>query len=998
MPATAPSLRIRFDRFELDEPDARLRREGSPVLLPPKAFAVLCTLARTPGVLVTKNDLLDAVWGHQHVSESVLKTTISELRAALGDDAKQPKFIETASRRGYRFIGQASEIAEGAGGAATGRYAAFAGGAGSLAAASSPYEAAAASAVAAAGSSDAGSTPPARLIGREAALERLRLAYKRAAAGERQLIWIAGEAGVGKTSLIERFISELPPNLAAFGQCVEHFAAGEPYLPLLEAVKELCRREPALVPIMRAVAPTWLVQMPWLVAEGDRERLQREVLGAHPDRMVREMREMMDRYTETRPLVFVLEDLHWSDLGTLRMMEHFARRPRQVRILWIASFRLTQVIAEDHPLRALRQELRLHKLCDEILLEPFSESDVGDYIASRMPVTPLPESFVRRLHAHTEGLPLFVANVVDTLIAQAASDSAALDRWLEASSTAPLPVPDSLAGVIEKQILRLPLEAQQMLEAASVCGVDFHASAVAEMLGRDPLEISRQCDDLVRRKFWLRHGDMVELQDGGLDTRYVFLHALYQQVFYQRLTVPQRVQLHRKAAKWAESLRAVGEPVPAIELASHYERGHQALPALKYYAEAAGAAVAHFAPLQAINLTTTAMKLLPRCPNTPERMEAELSLMHKRGLACGQVLGVGAAETLAAFERARVLCDALPESAERAVLLNGLGLTRYIQGDYEQALAIAERVRQLGERTGAPVLPMCGALLGGMVHAIRGDQVAARETMEQGIAICEQLGTNIPFTDFLVDPLVALRANISVPLVYLGYSAQAQKQLALAEERALQLGQPTARMLTLWVQGLLGVRHEEPEKVAAFAERLAQVVEAGMITQGEGPMRWLKGWAMARLSSPLEGFRLIREGYEVHARLGMYTGNTETLGYAAEALLMAGDLDGAERQLDQAMELMQRLKERAELTNLLLLHSRIALARGDHDGARAAAQDALAEARHSGPYFILKSAAAICELRDATDADFDRLSQAYGALPEGHETPFAQRVARLLKH
>jgi DNA-binding winged helix-turn-helix (wHTH) protein len=987
VPATAPSLRIRFDRFELDEPDARLRREGSPVLLPPKAFAVLCALARRPGVLVTKNDLLDAVWGHQHVSESVLKTTISELRAALGDDARQPKFIETASRRGYRFIGQANEIGGEGQGSASGRYAGLASGA------------AAAIATAATAAIPLLSAAPATcLIGREAALERLRVAYKRAAAGERQLIWIAGEAGVGKTSLIERFIAELPPNLATFGQCVEHFGAGEPYLPLLEAVKELCRREPALVPIMRAVAPTWLVQMPWLVAEGDRERLQREVLGAHPDRMVREMREMMDRYTETRPLVFVLEDLHWCDLGTLRMMEHFARRPREVRILWIASFRLTQVIAEDHPLRALRQELRLHKLCDEILLEPFSESDVADYMASRMPGTQLPEPFVRRLHMHTEGLPLFVANVVDTLVAQAANDSAALDRWVEASSTSPLPVPDSLAGVIEKQILRLPSEAQQMLEAASVCGVEFRASAVAEMLGRDPLDIGRQCDDLVRRKFWLRHGDLVELQDGGLDTRYIFLHALYQQVFYQRLTVPQRVQLHRRAAKWAESLRAVGEAVPPIELASHHERGHQPLPALKYYAEAAGAAVAHFAPLQAIDLTTSALKLLPRCPDTPERMEAELSLMHKRGLACGQVLGIGASETLIAFERARVLCDALPESPERAVLLNGLGLTRYIQGDYDYALAIAERVRALGERTGAPVLPMCGSMLSGMVHAIRGDHVAARANMEHGIAICEKLASRIPFTQFLVDPLVALRSNISVPLVYLGFSAQALKQMTLAEERATQLGQPTARMLTLWVQGMLGVRHEEPEKVAVFAERLAQVVEAGMITQGEGPMRWLKGWAMARLGSPLEGFRLIREGYEVHARLGMYTGNTETLGYAAEALIMAGDLDGAERQLEEAAELVQRMKERAELTNLLLLHSRIALGRSDDDRARTVARGALAEARNSGPYFILKSAAALCELPDATDDDFATLSQAYGALPEGHETPFAQRVARLLKH
>ena len=96
--------RLRFDSFELDEADARLTRAGQPVPLPPKPFAVLCTLARSPGRLVTKNVLLDSVWGHRFVTESALKTAISEVRAALGDDPKQPRYIETVSRRGYRFI------------------------------------------------------------------------------------------------------------------------------------------------------------------------------------------------------------------------------------------------------------------------------------------------------------------------------------------------------------------------------------------------------------------------------------------------------------------------------------------------------------------------------------------------------------------------------------------------------------------------------------------------------------------------------------------------------------------------------------------------------------------------------------------------------------------------------------------------------------------------------------------------------------------------------
>ena len=100
----ASAARLRFDHFELDEAEARLMCGGRPIALAPKPFAVLCALARTPQMLVTKNALLDAVWGHRFVTESVLKSAISEVRAALRDDTKRARYIETVSRRGYRFI------------------------------------------------------------------------------------------------------------------------------------------------------------------------------------------------------------------------------------------------------------------------------------------------------------------------------------------------------------------------------------------------------------------------------------------------------------------------------------------------------------------------------------------------------------------------------------------------------------------------------------------------------------------------------------------------------------------------------------------------------------------------------------------------------------------------------------------------------------------------------------------------------------------------------
>ena len=102
------AVHMRFGQFELDEANARLLRGGQAVMLAPRPFALLCALARRPGTLRTKNDLLDEVWGHRFVTESVLKTAIGKLRSALQDNAREPRFIETVARRGYRFIATGS--------------------------------------------------------------------------------------------------------------------------------------------------------------------------------------------------------------------------------------------------------------------------------------------------------------------------------------------------------------------------------------------------------------------------------------------------------------------------------------------------------------------------------------------------------------------------------------------------------------------------------------------------------------------------------------------------------------------------------------------------------------------------------------------------------------------------------------------------------------------------------------------------------------------------
>jgi len=505
-------LKTHFGRFEIDEAEARLRHDGAPVRLAPKPFAVLCELARRPQSLVTKGALLDAVWGHQFVSESVLKTTISDVRAALGDDPKQPRYIETVSSRGYRFVGMAIEA---------------------------PRPPAVAQL-------QLGIAAPRRAttVGRLDAFEQLRTAWRLAGRGRRQLAWVTGEAGVGKTTLIECFMHEVGDVSCAHGQCVANYGEAESHLPILEALTGLSRRDPSLAQLIREVAPTWLLQLPWLSSASERERLRSELADVGQTRMLREMAELLDRYTAERPLLLVTEDLQWADPATVQLMDYVVRRRSGARLMWLASFRLTEVIAADHPLATLRHELRLHGLGREIVLDAFSPAEVAEYVAGRVPSLASDAAVVERLCDHTDGLPLFLANVVDELVVPCGSDDEHLFVHDRLGSMA---IPDTLTALVERYVQELTPRQRALLEAASVCGPEFRLSVLADALDIDVAVVGAACADLARRQRWLRDAS-AEQQDAISDSVYAFRQGLYREVLYRRLDPLARVDLQRRVA------------------------------------------------------------------------------------------------------------------------------------------------------------------------------------------------------------------------------------------------------------------------------------------------------------------------------------------------------------------------------------------------------------------------------------------------------------------
>jgi DNA-binding winged helix-turn-helix (wHTH) protein len=329
------------------------------VPLPPKTFAVLRYLVEHAGRLVTKEELLKAVWPDIRVSEGVLKGYIRDLREALGDNSAAPRFIETVPRRGHRFVAPLT-IALPVQGP-------------KFKVQGSDFEPR---------TPDAGLSPVPKpqplipkIVGRKAELEQLQCSLDKALQGERQIIFVTGEPGIGKTTVVEVFLSGLEsrvqrlaltdqslqvrtlqpldvrhPTLDASlwigrGQCVEHYGTGEAYLPVLEALGRVGRGPDGerLVALLNQYAPTWLVQMPALLSPDDPEALQRKVVGATRERMLREMVEAIEALTTEQALVLWLEDLHWADYSTLDWLAAIAQQRGPARLLVIGTYRPADV-------------------------------------------------------------------------------------------------------------------------------------------------------------------------------------------------------------------------------------------------------------------------------------------------------------------------------------------------------------------------------------------------------------------------------------------------------------------------------------------------------------------------------------------------------------------------------------------------------------------------------------------------------------------------------
>jgi DNA-binding winged helix-turn-helix (wHTH) protein/predicted ATPase len=952
---------ITFGPFRLETTQARLWRGEQAIPLRQRPFAILKYLAKHPGRLVTKAELRQHIWAGMHVTDTVLRVCIREIRVALGDVAEAPQYLQTVTGQGYQFLVQG----------------------------------------------DRDVSPPVVagpiIIGRQREVDTLEGWFQRAARGDRQLVFLSGEAGVGKTTVLDLWLARLAAEstvLIGRGQCTEHYGEAEPYLPLLDALGQLGHGPQGheFLAVLRRYAPMWLMQLPGLVSDAELERMQRQVQGATQARMTRELAEALAMLTIDTPLVLVLEGLHWSDNATIEFLTFLAQRREPARLLVLGTYRPLETVIHAHPLRGMVQELRGCGQCVELRLELLPAEDVAAYVAGRLggPITAALATFI---YERTEGNALFMVNIVEHLLQQGLIIRQEGQWTLQGGAEAKLAsVPEGLRQLLLRRIEELQPEARRVLEVASVAGVVFAAATVAAVAQRPVEEVEVVCEGLAAQQHFLDDIGLAVWPDGTSGGSYRFRHALYPQVLYEQLGSARRMQLHQRIGFFFEASYGDRAGPIVAQLAVHFERGGDILRAIRYLQQAADNAVRRNAHHEAVTILTKVLALLTTLPDSPERAQHELMLLLILGRRLMASRGYGVPEVGEVYTRAHTLCQQVGEPLQHCQVLQGHYRFHLLRAQLRLAGELVQQFFSLASHQHDMTLVQEGHMDMGLIAFYQGDPVTARAHLEQSLRFYDA-----PRPSTLLFPNgyeFGVRHGFYGMMVLwlLGYVDQAQQWSQELLTKAQQGEHTPSQISTQLFTAIFSQHLRDVAATQAYAEATLELatVQGFEHRMAQGCM--MRGWALAMQGDAATGVGLIQQGWRVVQSIGQKLYHPYHLALLAEAYGQARQPDAGLTCLAEALTLAEATEERwweAELYRLkgeLLLR----LPLPDISQATACFHQALEVARRQQAKSLeLRATLSLSRLwqqHGKQDQARQLLTEVYSWFTEGFETPDLQEA------
>jgi len=569
--------------------------------------------------------------------------------------------------------------------------------------------------------------------------------------------------------------------------------------------------------------------------------------------------------------------------------------------------------------------LQTHGQCEELALTFLTDGAVAQYLDARFPGHHFPFALAQFIYRSTDGNPLFMVNTVDYLGQQGILSEQ--DRHWQLCTQLhelTLEAPENVRQLIERQIERLNEEERQVLEVASVAGSEFSA-AVLTAGGLDIQASEAGCERLVRRGQFLQARGVAEWPDGTVATRYGFLHALYQNVLYERISAGRRVRLHQQIGAVLETGHGARTSEIAAELATHFERGRDYRRAVQYRGQAARTALQRSALRETLTHLDKALSLLATLPETPERAQQELSLQLTLGVASVAAKGLGAAEVEQAFARARALSQQVEDSPHSFPILVGLGSFYLSRAEFQTSQALAEQCLRLAEQAADPGLLLTAHQYVAANLQALGELTTAHAHYERVLQLYNPQEHRSLALLAGADPGIAAGSMLSWALWYLGYPDQALSRSQWANTLAHDFGHANTSALVLAVHSFC---HALRGELAAARMRAEETVSLSA-TQGvptflaSGTI--ILGWIRVTQGQWEEGLAQMRQGLTDLAATGTLVFKSWYLSLLADAYRQAERIDEGFATLTEAFTFVEQTGERVYEAELYRLKGELTL-------------------------------------------------------------------------
>ncbi len=872
-------------------------------------------------------------------------------------------------------------------------------------------------------------------VARDRELAQLDRFFDLALAGQGRVVFVTGEAGSGKTALVQEFTRRAQnvhaDLIVASGNCNAYTGIGDPYLPFREILEllsgdvearwaagamtgehahrlwitlpltaqALVEAGPDLLDtfVLRAAlleramtcAPgrvDWLTRLTELV---ERKTTSAGMPSPQQSDLFKQYSKVLKALARQAPLVLVPDDLQWADAGSISLLFHLGRQLAGSRILIVGAYRPEEVaLGRDgsrHPLEPVVNEFQ--RDFGDITVD-LGQAERRDFVEAYLDSEPnrLGAAFREMLHRQTRGHPLFTIELLRGMQERGDLVRDPEGRWVVGPALDWETLPARVEAAIAERIGRLAEPLQAALRVASVEGEDFTAEVIARVLGIDERDmVPRLSSELDRRHRLVRAQVIVRLGSRRV-SRYRFRNYLFQKYLYDHLDQVERAYLHEDVGNVLERWYGDQASEIAVELARHFQEAGILEKAIRYLRQAGDRAVQLSAYQEAIAHLDRGMALLMTLPDPggeggpsapehrQERAELELNLQLSLGMAWKG--NIPNPEGERALTRARELCQETGRLAELCRVLGELSIFPYVRAEYQTAREMVEEALSLAQQAGDPLLVALHQWHLGYVLFGLGEYATARAHLDRVISFYEPREHHHSFVFVRgSDAGVSALAYDACCLWCLGYPEQAlersQEALALARE----LDHPLSLAEVLCLAGcVISELRRDAQALKDHAEELERLSEdLGFLSFAPTGTSY-RGEALTKLGQVQEGMEHIRAGMAVRQSLSVHCYFSGILGALAEAQGKAGQPEEGLATLDEVLAQVESTDERYCEAELYRLRAELLLTQGEDAEAEASLQHAIEVAR--------RQSARSWELRATTS--LARLWQQQGKIDEAH--------------